>query len=316
MSESDISTFEHGKYTDDVRACVYELLCLNVGIRNVALTIRCVLKNVAHKSVLRLPSYGLTCQMMVESLAVVQAQLGDSLSNYCTLQTDGTTKFGDHYATYDISTFDSTTYSLGMRHVFCGSAHNSLETFKEILTDLDDVNSAFGKEAVSSKSLLKIKNTMSDHHAAEKLFNEILHDYRVEILPTVVENWENMDDTEKQYLMCTNNLFCGLHYVVGLAECTDESLKPWEAAFESLSAQSSSGTQRLVRTACKAFHHRGSQKAGSSTLFRTFLKEHNVDKIPLAHFVGNRFNVLFYDAAGIYYLRELMLRFIESVHGI
>ena len=42
MSESDISTFEGGKYTDDVRACVYELLSLNVGDRNVAPIIRCV----------------------------------------------------------------------------------------------------------------------------------------------------------------------------------------------------------------------------------------------------------------------------------
>ena len=315
MSESDISTFENGKYTDDVRACVYELLSLNVGVCNVAPIIRCVLKSVAHKSVSRLPSYGLTCQMMIESLAVVQAQLGDSLSDYCTLQTDGTTKFGKHYAAYDINTSD-TTYSLGMRHVFSGSASNSLETFKEILTDLDDINAALGKEAVSSKILLKIKNTMSDRHAAEKLFNDMLHNYRVEILPTVVENWENMDDAEKEHLMHMNNFFCGLHYVVGLAECTDESLKLWEAASENLSAQSSSGTQRLVRTACKAFHHRGSQKAGSSTLFRAFLKRYNVEKIPLAHFVGNRFNVLFYDAAGIYYLRELMVRFIKSVHGM
>ncbi len=116
--------------------------------------------------------------------------------------------------------------------------------------------------------------------------------------------------------MRMNNFFCGLHYVVGLAECTDESLKLWEAASETMSAQSSSGTQRLVRTACKAFHHRGSQKAGSSALFRAFLKNHNIHKIPLAHFVGNRFNVLFYDAAGVYYLRDLMVRFIESVHGM
>ena len=43
MSESDISTFEDGKYTDDVRVCVYELLSLNVGVRNVAPIIRCVL---------------------------------------------------------------------------------------------------------------------------------------------------------------------------------------------------------------------------------------------------------------------------------
>ena len=30
-SEPQIATFENGKYTDDVRACVYELLSLNVG---------------------------------------------------------------------------------------------------------------------------------------------------------------------------------------------------------------------------------------------------------------------------------------------
>ena len=156
------------------------------------------------------------------------------------------------------------------------------------MSDLDDVNAALGKEAVSSKIMLKIKNTMSDRHAAEKLFNEMLHDYRVEILPTVVENWEIMDDAEKEHLM-RMNFFCGLHYVVGLAECTDESLKPWEAASDNVSALSASGTQRLVRTACKAFHHRGSQKAASSALFRAFLMKHNIHKIPLAHFVGNRF---------------------------
>ena len=127
-----ISTFEDGKYTDDVRACVYEHLSLNVGVRNVAPIICCVLENVAHKSVSRLPSYGLTCQMMLESLAVVQAQLGDCLSDYCTLQTDGTTKFGEHYVTYDISASDEsvcTTYSLGMHHVFSGSSVNTLERY-------------------------------------------------------------------------------------------------------------------------------------------------------------------------------------------
>ena len=101
-----ISTFEGGKYTDDVRACVYELLSLNVGVSNIAPVIRCVLKSITHKSVARLPSHGLTCQMILESLTVVQAQLGDQLSQagrFNTLQTDGTTKFGEHYGTYDVS---------------------------------------------------------------------------------------------------------------------------------------------------------------------------------------------------------------------
>ena len=30
--EIEITTFENGKYTDDVRTCIYELLSLNVGV--------------------------------------------------------------------------------------------------------------------------------------------------------------------------------------------------------------------------------------------------------------------------------------------
>ena len=66
LSSKEI-TFESGRHTDDVRACVYELLSLNVGVRNIAPVIRCVLNNIAHKSVGHLPSYGLTCQMILES---------------------------------------------------------------------------------------------------------------------------------------------------------------------------------------------------------------------------------------------------------
>ena len=117
--------------------------------------------------------------MMLESLTVVQAQLGDCLSEaigFTTLQTDGTTKFGDHYATYNVQT-DSFSFTLGLRHVFSGSSMDTLETLKQILDDIDSVQFALGHQAASSKIITKIKNTMSDRHAAEKLFNEILHDY-------------------------------------------------------------------------------------------------------------------------------------------
>ena len=54
-----------------------------------------------------------------------------------------------------------------------------------------------------------------------------------------------------------NNFFCGLHFLVGLADAAEATVKLWEARFNSVEASTSSGTQRLVRTACKAFHHRG-----------------------------------------------------------
>ena len=84
---------------------MYKLLSLNVGVRNIAPVILCVLKNIAHESVTRLPKHTLTCKMILEALTVVQAQLGElsQTSEFTTLQTDGTTTFGKHYATYDIN---------------------------------------------------------------------------------------------------------------------------------------------------------------------------------------------------------------------
>ena len=321
LADTEVHTFERGRYTNDVRACIYELLSLNVGVRNVAPIIRCVLRCLMHKSVDRLPSYGLTCQMILESLTVAQAQLADELSQasgFTTLQTDGTTKFGEHFSTYDIRTEKAVTYTLGIRHVFSGSAKNTLETFQEILSDIDCVQHALGGNSKSTEIVKKLKNTMSDRHAAEKLFNELLSEYRADILPSVAKDWEGMNKTEREQLTRVNNFFCGLHFLIGLADCAEETLKVWEAknTVQESPAAGSSGTQRLVRTACKAFHHRGSQQCGSFTLFNVYLRKNDIHKIPLAHFVGNRFNILFYDAAGVYFLQNYMLHFIEEVHGI
>ena len=46
-----ITTYDRGKYSDDIRSCCYELLSLNVGIRNIKPVIKTVLKNIAHKGV-------------------------------------------------------------------------------------------------------------------------------------------------------------------------------------------------------------------------------------------------------------------------
>ena len=124
--------------------------------------------------ILELASYpggGAWVRGYLESLTIVQAQLGEKLSQtvgYNTLQTDGTTKFDEHYATYDVRTSETEiSYTLGLRHVFSGSAQDTLETLKEILDDIDSVQLALGKNVVSAKVVAKIKNTMSDRHAAE-----------------------------------------------------------------------------------------------------------------------------------------------------
>lgn len=101
---------------------------------------------------------------------------------------------------FDVSTSD-TTYALGLRHVFSGSAQNTLDTLIEILDDLDVVHNKLGESNVSSTILMKLKITMSDWHAAEKLFSTVLCDYRKNILPDIVTGWEQMTPAEQDQLI-------------------------------------------------------------------------------------------------------------------
>ena len=176
------------------------------------------------------------------------------------------------------------------------------------------VQKQLGGSNISSKIIAKVKNTMSDRHAAEKLFNDLLSEYRAEILPEVMAGWPQVSEMEKEQVTRMNNFFCGLHFVVGLADSAEAILKLWEES-HGLSSSKSSGTQRLLHTACKSFHVRGSQQAGCSSSFRAYLQNKGIDKIPLAPFRGNRFNILFYDAAGIYFLRTHMLHYLTTSHG-
>ena len=110
-----------------------------------------------------------------------------------------------------------------------------------------------------------------------------------------------MSPAEQEQLSRMNNFFCGQHFLVGLAEAAEETMKAWESTIGEVDSFGSrcSRTQNLIRTVCKSFHHRGSEQAGCSTHFRTYLRHKGVTKVPLASFIGNRFNILFYDAAGV-----------------
>ena len=272
LKSDDIISFEGGKYTDDIRACYYELMSMNVGLRNIESIIRSVLNQVAHKSIGRLPSYALASQMLAESLVVAQAQLAEKLAtSHCsTIHSDGTTKFGEHYGAVEVST-KSGTYTVGIRNMFSGSAQNTLDVFKEILEDIDEINRSLGRDSALAKIVASIKNTMSDRHVVEKNFNELLENYRSEVLPIAIEDWATLSEVEKVQMQRMNNFFCGLHFITGLADSAEAVLKQWESTVvdpnagsrslpENRGYQSSeSGTQRLIRTACKAFHKRSSE---------------------------------------------------------
>ena len=144
--------------------------------------------------------------------------------------------------------------------------------------------------------------------------------YRRELLPATVQNWHELSDDEQQSISQMNNFFCGLHYLVGLAEQAEASLKEWEKADfgdERVGAKSllgiwdgsESGTIRLVRNVCRAFHKHGSEQAGCPVPFLAHIQSVGFSGLPLTTFKGNRFNIVFHNAAGVYFFVSQLLSF-------
>ena len=302
-----------------VRQCCMELLALNVGIKNVDAVIRCVLKHIASIEVKKLPHSSSLVRMLAEMKGLACQQLAEEVSKEgcVSLHSDGTSKYGQHYYSFQIFTSDS-AYSLGLAEMLAGSTSQVLHTFKQILSDLELVAGPKSGNILLSK----IRNTMSDRHIVEQKFNELLEDYSSNILPTVIESWETMTPDEQNSISTLNNFFCGMHVLVGMADSASSVLLRWETAhFDGATEMTScvirkkneSGVVRLVRTACKALSKHGSERSGVYQSFTSYLVTNGINSNPLAPFRGNRFNTLFYDAGVLYYLSDIAISFFPNV---
>ena len=75
-----------------------------------------------------------------------------------------------------------------------------------------------------------------------------------------------------------------------------------------------SGPLRLIRTVCKLVQEWGCEKSGRMVTFATFMKEnHQMINLPLYPFLGNRFNILFVNGAGVFYLYSYLVEFLNNV---
>jgi hypothetical protein len=120
--------------------------------------------------------------------------------------------------------------------------------FKELLTStISYVNktcqaSEQKDTCVSKRILASIKNTIPNRHIAEKMFNELLESYRAEVLPNIVEGGYSLTEDKQLSLTRINNFFCGLHFLVGLADAAKGTLKNWEAVVSEEDDATESGT--------------------------------------------------------------------------
>jgi len=161
---------------------------------------------------------------------------------------------------------------------------------------------------------------MSDQGSVNPVFNLALSEMRAELLPTVIDNWFDLEEATQASLQSMGKFFCKMHLLVNFATECDKTLRQFEqniiASVKNSHAfnLNESGGSRLVQTAPKALTTHGSEKAGMASYWNSHLKVQN-EKNKLVTFGSNRFNILFYDTAALYYHKDHLINFFNQWVG-
>ena len=110
LEDKTITTFENGKYVDEVREVIMDFLAMNVSMSKVNKVIRTVLQKLAGKSTPRLPSKAVHSRLLVEAKHLADVQLGRAMLEEAdpsqvignTLHGDGTTKYHRHHQDFEV----------------------------------------------------------------------------------------------------------------------------------------------------------------------------------------------------------------------
>ena len=146
--------------------------------------------------------------MFLEARCLVQIHVASVLSenqSNLTLHSDGTSKHGRSYTTYDIQAGEDVLV-VGMREIGGADAQSQLDLFQELLDEVGE-NLGKGGNDFGKKVFLNIKNLMSDRCAVQKKFNNLFIKLRKEYLPDVVRNWSNLSNVEQESFGKVNNSF-------------------------------------------------------------------------------------------------------------
>ena len=143
----------------------------------------------------------------------------------------------------------------------------------------------------------------------------MLSEYRADILPDVFAGWCELSDKEKEQMTRMNNFFCGLHFLVALADAAEATLKLWESVnLDDQRTNATSGIQRLIRTACKLSITGGLSKLDVLHIFVLISEKKEYIKFFLHNSVETDLT-FFYDAAGVFYLKSHMEDNLKFHHG-
>uniref|UniRef100_A0A1I8IPW8 DUF659 domain-containing protein n=1 Tax=Macrostomum lignano TaxID=282301 RepID=A0A1I8IPW8_9PLAT len=294
------------QYTNDVvRACVSLVLDCHVPIRYVSSAIRKVVEQLCGMQVENLPS--------VSHISAVSYSVGGSLAKASamekllvaaqddkalTLMTDATSKRGEHWSDWQISTGGNEQVTLALRPVEGGTA----EMYALSVED---------RVRLKRELFIRINFLMTDRHVVNKCLLVLLNEMRDTFARQAGE-----DQPEK-----VTALFCGMHAIVNLAAAAESGLKAWEACVSSQPLGAAALPGFWTSKAESAYHQDGLQgvssalgneQCGVAVPYETYLQSQGAKPFQMEDFRGNRAYVIFPNGGHVFRQRELLLTFLTE----
>ena len=143
-NEKNLNFYENGKYNNYIPMVYVDLLSMGLSSRNVEKCVCLILENLAKVKVGRLPEKTFTKNVFLEATCLAQIHVASVLSKNqgnLALHSDGTTKHGRLYTTYDVQSGEDVLVA-GMREIGGADALSQLDLFHEYL---DEVGQNLGK---------------------------------------------------------------------------------------------------------------------------------------------------------------------------
>ena len=300
LNRDYVQTFQNGRYTKEVRQVYYKLLSMNVGVRNCEKVIRTVLEKLGKRGIDRLPTKSVASMMMVESRLLAQIQTTEAMlsGNRNALHLDGTKLRFEELGSFQVVT-ESGSYSMSVEDMLSGEGECYYDTFRDVLTEM--VGLIVPDNQVEQKvreQLFSIKNIMTDRAITNKTFVDHLSSWRSDILPFVIEKFDDLPDDEKAKFTRMNHLFCGLHMVHNMGLYAETAMREWLkiVCFTEKHGGFTTSNSRVydllfeISKLCSYTH--GDQRNGKAPYWEAALdKKGHTNKI--TSFLHHRFNAYF-----------------------
>lgn len=218
LGKTFVQTFKDRKYTKEIRMVYYELLSMNLSVRNCEKVIRAVLEKLTNIEVDRLPTKSVASRLMVESRILAQMQVADAMieGQHNVLHMDGTNYNFEEKGSFQVVT-PSGSYTMSVEDMLSGEAECYLDTFRNVLHEMASLLVEPEEVEVKVAHLVaSIKSLMTDRVVTNKSFCDQLKQWRENVLPLAIENYANLPDSEKSKIATINHVFCGLHVIHNL----------------------------------------------------------------------------------------------------